>query len=539
MLVDFTDEEYAEMQRKEAERKAQVAADPAAALDARIVKEKMSLAERQRSFWDVSALPQAELTVIKLAGQPNQAYYTDIYPDNMGRHIAHEGGICTVGGGKRAAVYLYDDADGLYHEDTALELDERIRARIRGFRLEPKESEVREVLATIRTSDFIEKRDVAQNALDDCWIPVANGLLNVKTRGVRSFTSARVYFTGVAIEYRENVAEDALRRLDAFIEHTIPDAAERRVFWQAVGYIFADFTVPMLFYIIGAPGSGKSQVLSLIRECIGAANGAGGTPQTLASRFGASGLIGKLCNIAEEGGGVLPDDYKLLLNIATGDAIRTEAKFQAEQYPRLHMPLFFASNDPPRMASGGGTAEALGDRLVIVHSGNPVRGTTMDVPNYGTVLASDPAIRTAFLHRALEGLDDLRKEKKFARTERMMETVAEVVTSGDAVRDFIEDTDWITVTDHEDCELKQDVYLVFAEWMKVKGLRVSKDIRYDDFNRGVHSLIRANVLQGVEDAQPRIAGERPRVWVGLKIVKSVAEAVKERDERERIPFCLI
>jgi P4 family phage/plasmid primase-like protien len=117
------------------------------------------------------------------------------------------------------------------------------------------------------------------------------------------------------------------------------------------------------FYMYGPKRSGKSTALDLIESLIGQNNASSLNIVQVGTRFGSSGLMGKLVNISNETverKSIEDDIFKALVS---GESITVERKY-ADSYSMNNIAkLFFASNNFPHIRD---ESEAVWDRLAIL-----------------------------------------------------------------------------------------------------------------------------------------------------------------------------
>lgn len=117
------------------------------------------------------------------------------------------------------------------------------------------------------------------------------------------------------------------------------------------------------FYLYGPKRSGKSTILDTVQALLGAPNCSALNVRQLGSRFGGSGLVGKLANISNEtvSSDTLQDDvFKALVS---GETVTVEAKYAAQFELRNTAKLLFAANGFPRVTD---ESDATWDRLTIL-----------------------------------------------------------------------------------------------------------------------------------------------------------------------------
>ncbi|HEY8310810.1 MAG TPA: phage/plasmid primase, P4 family [Gemmatimonadaceae bacterium] len=437
--------------------------------------------------------------------------------DKMAEWLADEGGVCFVGIRDNAVPYLYNHLTGVYEEDTTNALMDHIRVALEtrnGSTLAERES----IYKVLRSRQDVPHRRVQ---VDDPGplLVVRNGVLNVESGELREHTPVHIGFRHVPTDFRseKDIPEYALQRVDEFVARVIPDEDDRRVWWQYVGYILhRGYFTRGIFYLIGPHGAGKSALLELLANCLGPNNFSHVTPTQMSSDFGLAPLLNALANVSAEAGvNHSTATIETMKALSGGDAVSINRKNKDRVEEKLHVPMLFSANDTPRFSSAGAT-EALRSRLLIVSSGPTVPAGAV-VPDFGIKLSNDPAIRSAFLSRALDGLQDLMRLGTFSRTMAMETRTKQIIEESDRIRQFLSDLDWVRITgDRADSVLKVDLYTQYRTWLATHDPTAREESSVVFQNR-IRSLAIEGVLRGVEDRDERQNGRGRNVWSGLQI----------------------
>lgn len=161
-------------------------------------------------------------------------------------------------------------------------------------------------------------------------------------------TNYRIVTKGEGI-LRETVHEPLL--FDRVIERMIPDPESRRMFLQYVGYAMSLDTSAQKFLIIsGCGGTGKSTLLKLVEEIIGAENVVNISLQGLQDRFAPASLYLKQAIICADIPLTALEEVDMIKKLTGEDMISAERKNKDHFFFRSYARLFFSANDIPYIA---------------------------------------------------------------------------------------------------------------------------------------------------------------------------------------------
>lgn len=196
--------------------------------------------------------------------------------------------------------------------------------------------------------------DIAGGKLNESryggWIvPFRNGIYNVVQDELYPFTPYLFIDHVLNTDYKpmeHHPVEEVYKGM-------IPDEATRRVLFEAIGYtLYSRLMFPAsIFVLVGAGGSGKSTLMSVMTRLIGPGFVAGLTPMDLSEKFGPVDLIGKVANLCTESARDAGDrrivSTDILKSLSAGDYISVDKKYEAMQSFRNEAKLWFAANSMP------------------------------------------------------------------------------------------------------------------------------------------------------------------------------------------------
>lgn len=145
---------------------------------------------------------------------------------------------------------------------------------------------------------------------------------------------------------RETVEEELL--FDKWIEEAIPDYYDRIMLYQYIAYAMTLETREQKFLLIcGRGGTGKSTLLKLIEEILGASNVSGISLQGLQERFAPAGLFRKQANICADIPLSALNEVDIIKKLTGEDTVSADRKFKNPLLFRSYARLFFSANSIP------------------------------------------------------------------------------------------------------------------------------------------------------------------------------------------------
>jgi putative DNA primase/helicase len=257
-----------------------------------------------------------------------------------------------------------------------------------------------------------------------------NGTLEIEGRILRSHQKDDYITTGVPYNYDKKA--DQTFWID-FLNSTIPDASD--FLREFAGYaLTTDTQYEMAIWLYGPRGCGKSTFIEGIKSMLGTRAGQLGLAQIENSRFGLAGLQDKTLLFSTE----QPSDYirsgHILNSLISGEELVIERKFKDQELLTPYAKILWAMNDLPRIKEA---SSGLFRRVKVVEW--PHLKVTPDP----TVKTKIKFMGAAILNWALDGLDELKRQRGF--------DVPKCVQ--DATRNFQEVNDVVKIFIDEVCEL--------------------------------------------------------------------------------------
>lgn len=135
---------------------------------------------------------------------------------------------------------------------------------------------------------------------------------------------------------------------DTWLEEAIPNADDRVMLFQYLGYAMSLDTSKQKFLMIcGTGGTGKSTLLSVIEEIIGKTNISNISLQGLQDRFSPGELYLKQANICADIPLSALSEVDMIKKLTGEDTISADRKFKSNFSFKSYARLFFSANDIP------------------------------------------------------------------------------------------------------------------------------------------------------------------------------------------------
>lgn len=226
---------------------------------------------------------------------------------------------------------------------------------------------------------------------------------------------------------QETVTESLL--FDAWIERAIPNFNDRVMLYQYIAYAMTLRTNEQKFLLICGPGgTGKSTLLKLIEEIIGASNVSGISLQGLQERFAPVGLFLKQANICADIPLTALTEIDMIKKLTGEDTITADRKMKSFISFRSYARLFFSANSIPYIDE---QTNALYRRMLILKMDNVP--DSVDQGLYEKLRAEIPNIITKLMEEIYCSAGEI------DISENCKKSVREAHKDSDSVAAFLDD----------------------------------------------------------------------------------------------------
>jgi len=272
-------------------------------------------------------------------------------------------------------------------------------------------------------------------------IALANGLLDLDPlfdgKADVLLPHSPRWFSPTCLPYPFDPDADCPRWL-AFLAHNLEGDAERIALLQEwFGYcVTADTSRQRFLVLEGEGANGKSVVCAALEAMVGTDNCSHVPLEVFGERFQLTPTIGKLANIASEVGELDKAAEGFLKSFTSGDPMQFDRKHKPPIQATPTARLILATNNRPRFSDRSG---GLWRRMILmpwrvtIAADDPGRVYGMDKVNWWT----ESGELSGILSWALVGLDRLRRQDRFTRSEVCEQALAEYRTESNPARMFL------------------------------------------------------------------------------------------------------
>jgi P4 family phage/plasmid primase-like protien len=388
-------------------------------------------------------------------------------------------------------LYFYDSEKGIYDRNGDMMLRSLINDILQRENRQHRSTETVYLVhsKTLSEINFSEK------------IAVENGLLDVKTRELTSFTPGE--FCIVALPVRYDAAAQCPQILKFLNETLEPDQIP--IIQEWFGYCLSqEYPIHISIVLLGDGANGKSTLLNLLNAFLGPENCSHVTLQQLCEgKFELAELYGKLANVCDD----LPGDaLKSVGNFKnlTGNApIQAQFKHKNPFDFLNHAKLIWACNKLPAASED---TIAYYRRFIILNFNKYFIGEKADAHLIEKLTTTGEL--SGLLNYALEGLSRLLANQGFTNAQSIEETRSQYIRTADSCQAFLEEMTEISLNNED--FVRDDVlysrYIAYCQFYKLPRKRKA------DLTISIQKH-----RPEAQKAMPRIGKERPRVWTYLKL----------------------
>ncbi|QTB29065.1 phage/plasmid primase, P4 family [Lysinibacillus sphaericus] len=328
-------------------------------------------------------------------------------------------------------LYYFNSKKGIYEQDKS---GRQINGIIRSFDDDLKNSQIREVY------HYIQDMSPVINRVNENYIALENGLLNLKSFQLEAFNSKVFVLQKVGVRYDPNA-------YDQFVESTLhkvtkghePSIKNIKEMFGCV--LYPGLLVPKMFYLYGRSAhNGKSSILNMIHYTF---NRDGGNisavpPQKLASNtFAGASLYGKLANVVDDQPDQVIEDSGTLKTVITGGYIEIEKKGKDSETVKMSTVMITASNFFPNFRESGAQ---INRRLHIIPFEHNFSLDKECLPDGESLerISSDSA-REYVLKLAVDALKEMlshSKSEKLTENDKSLETAKAFAEHNDPMADY-------------------------------------------------------------------------------------------------------
>jgi len=385
-------------------------------------------------------------------------------------------------------IYVFND--GFYQPFGEILIKAECRKRLGK---EYRKNRAAEVVDFIRASTYTDRREEPAHL-----IPLANGVLNLKTLELQPYSSELMFFNKLPVKY--DPAADC-PHIKNFLLEIAASEEDVKILLEVIGFcLYREYFIAKALMLVGGGSNGKSTFLNLVKAFLGKENVSSRSLQDLEeNRFAKADLHHKLANIYAD----LPDKalfrtgtFKML----TGrDLITAERKFQHSFTFENYAKLLFSANKVPEAFDD---SDAFFRRWLIVVFPNQFINDKADP--YILQKLTTPEELSGLLNLVLPVLKKLLEKGQFSVSKTTEEIREDYIRKSSPIAAFVMDC---LEVDSEAFIVKKDLFNAFAEYCRIRNLpSVTQDTFFKNLPKHVN----------VSDYRPKLQSERPPALKGLR-----------------------
>ena len=401
-------------------------------------------------------------------------------------------------------VYAY--IEGYYQHVGEALIKKECRARLGS---EYRKNRASEVVDFIKASTYTNRRDEPPYLL-----PLSNGILDLRDMQLKPHSPEYMFFNKLPVKYDPNADCPNIKR---FLSEITSSQQDIDILTEIVGFcLYREYTPSKALMLVGDGANGKSTFLNLVKAFLGNSNVSSRSLQEIeGNRFAKADLQHKFANIYAD----LPDQalfstgtFKML----TGrDLITAEKKFMSSFQFVNYAKLLFSANKVPEAYDD---SEAFFRRWIIIVFPNKFEGDKAD-PRILEKLTTEEEL-SGLLNLALQALKRLLERGQFSHSQTTEEVRLDYIRKSSPIAAFAQDALEI---DPDAFIIKKDLFSLFAVYCRSQGLPT---VGQDTFFKNLPKHI------VVADFRPKLRGQRPSVFKGIRLNPSVSRVFTEISQKE-------
>ena len=380
--------------------------------------QQLGSAWREDNAYIVNEGQKNERTVIPL---PNVSTVANVLENHCHFTFIGDGAISDV-----SKLYIYHLDLGYYvsSDDIFRKLLLKYDNRLTSHRF------FNELIAYIRTETKI------QPPLSDYrYIPVANGVYNIKTKQLEKFSPKFIITNKIKTFYNPFAKKPILGGwfdFDKWLDTLACNDNELvTLLWQVMNEaINPNRTRKTMVLLVGDGNNGKGTFQALLENLIGRENIRNLKPDQFGKEFYLGALEGKVCNIGDDISNKYLDEVSDLMSVVSGDPVQVNKKGKQPIEARFKLLCIFSGNDLP---SARNKTTGWYRRLCIIPFNADFNGET-ERPEIKDEFIKDKSLLEWVLFQILNMPDF----DKFIEPKAVKEMLTEYKNSNDYVRVWVE-----------------------------------------------------------------------------------------------------
>lgn len=322
----------------------------------------------------------------------------------------------------------YHYTDGVYRPDFS---GARLKTLIKGllYTRFVKSTTLTRVYQLFAMDYELEKTYAEINKYPKHWIPFKNCMLDAKTGEMHEHKPEYCCINQIPWDYEPNKEYSGIET-EKFFKSAM-SAEDRKTILQFLGLCMTRCNFQKFIILKGSRGTGKSVVVRLFENVIGAGNYSNIALQKLEEKFYSIQLMGKLINVCADLNGNPLKTVNTIKLITGGDSLSDSYKGRDIITFTPYARLLFSCNSLP--ISLDEKSNALFERIIPIEMDN--RPEKPDRQLEDKLRDEIPYI----IEQALKELKQLFEDNALYESERSKELVAELYADSDSVQAFLQE----------------------------------------------------------------------------------------------------
>ena len=323
---------------------------------------------------------------------------------------------------------------------------------------------VREILCKIQRTELLKIDRESIFEMDDEIIAVTNGILNMKTKELSSFTPEKVFLSKMNAKFDP---KSKCPKFHKFLDSSLPDKEEEQtIIKEFVGYTISNNTSAQKALITYGTGrTGQSTLQEIIANLIGTKNVSNLSMQDIEhDTFATSQLFGKQANMN-------PDIPKRGLTgsskvkkIIRCESINVQRKSKDGFSMKPHCKLMFGCNEIP--ATNDLTDGFMRSWVRVVFEVQFAEDDPKRIEDLGGKISSDKGEMSGILNWLIEGYNQYATQGRFSKVFSIQEMKDFWLEHSDSVCTFYKK---MLIIDAQAETLKQDVYDAYTVYCETNN----------------------------------------------------------------------
>ena len=372
---------------------------------------------------------------------------------------------------------------------------------------------IKEIITKIEADTFISSDNFFK---DDNIneIPVQNGILNIFTKAIFPFTPEKIFFNKLPIRYNPDAKCPAIEKHFKDVLRSPDDA---KVFFEIIGFLlYKEYFIEKAIMLVGEGRNGKSKTLDLIKRFLGSENCSAIPLNRLKEdSFSISELFGKMVNLAGDISSEGLKETGVLKSTIGRDNVSGKRKFKSDLTFMNYAKHIFACNQLPFVndsSLGFWKRWILFEFPFVFLEKKDFNALSLEEKESGKYKILDtehiqkistPEELSGLLNKAIEGLENIKKNKEFSYSIGSGEIKKFWIRKANSFLAFCLDN---LEEQYNSMVLKKDLRFAYTRYCKTHQIKMLSD-----------AVIKRTLEEefGAYERQTR-EYDRERIWEGFR-----------------------